>query len=194
LIIGGIWFGEFPSRRAFLAATMILAAAVFALSPTVVSPDQFPALLLSLGAPVGFGLAINVLVHKLVHINPLARISSVSIGAVLGLFPLMLLTDITAVIPARSGDWGLVLGIALLTALIPQLIYTVYAPAIGAARSAMAGSVELPTMFIVGWLAFAEPVSTMQLIACVLVVGAIVLTPARATRNISTNMAVPPRD
>jgi drug/metabolite transporter (DMT)-like permease len=90
------------------------------------------------------------------------------------------LTPAGAVFPASASEgWLLVVGIALGSALIPQLLYTVSAPVIGTARTAVAGSVELPTMFLVGWFAFAEPVGLAQWAACAVVIAAIVLTPGK---------------
>ena len=71
----------------------------------------------------------------------------------------------------------------------PQLIYTVSSPIIGALRTAVIGSVELPTMFLVSIFAFGETLTFSQLIACVLVIIAIVVTRSRVTRNVTTNIA-----
>ena len=86
--------------------------------------------------------------------------------------------------------WWLVAGIAFGSALVPQLLYTVAAPAIGTARTAIAGSFELPTMFLVGWFAFAEPVGPAQWIACAIIISAIALTPGKSIRSVAVNIAV----
>lgn len=193
LLVAWFWLNERPSRRALTAAFIIVAAAAISMSPKAVAPNQYPVLLLSLTAPIGFAFGINVLMHKLVYLNPLSRIASVSIGAVLGLTPLMLMSDAAVVLPTNTNHWVLIVGIALASALVPQLLYAVYAPKIGAAKTAMAGSVELPTMFVIGWLAFGDAVTPSQWIACALVLGAIFLTETRVTRNVATNLALPNR-
>ncbi|MEX3008042.1 DMT family transporter [Hoeflea sp. TYP-13] len=194
LLIGWAWFGENPSKRAFFAASLIILAALVAMSPAALSHEHLPALLLSLGAPIGLGFGINVLTHKLVRLSPLARLGSVSLGSVLGLSPLIALSDAATVLPSSSGGWWLIIGIALVSALVPQLIYSVYAPVIGAARASIAGSIELPTMLIVGWLVFSEQIGMSQWIACALVLAAILLTRARATRNVPLNITMPARN
>jgi drug/metabolite transporter (DMT)-like permease len=194
LLIAWLMFGDTPGRRAIAAALMIVAAAALATSPDAVTPDQVPALILSLAAPLGFGFGINVLVHKLTVIDPLARIATVSLGSVLGLLPLMAATPAAALFPASAPGWWLVAGIAFGSALIPQLLYTVAAPVIGTARTAIAGSFELPTMFLVGWFAFAEPVGVTQWIACAIVISAIALTPGRSIRSVAANIAVEGED
>lgn len=190
LLIAWLVFGDRPGRRAVLAALMIIAAAALASSPAAISAEHLPALVLSLAAPLGFGFGINVLVHKLVVLKPLARISCVSLGSVLGLLPLLAATPIEALRPVSAEGWWLVVGIALGSALVPQLLYTVCAPVIGTARTSIAGSVELPTMFLVGWFAFAEPVGLAQWAACAIVIAAIVLTPGKPIRSIAGNAAV----
>ena len=138
LLIAWLVFGDRPGRRAVAGAIMIIAAAVLASSPAAVSAEHLPALVLSLAAPLGFGFGINVLVHKLVVLKPLARISCVSLGSVLGLLPLLAATPIEALRPVNAEGWWLVVGIALGSALLPQLLYTVCAPVIGTARTAIA--------------------------------------------------------
>jgi len=190
LLIAWLVFGDPPGRRAILAALMIVAAAALATSPDAITPDQVPALILSLAGPLGFGFGINVLVHKLAVLKPVVRIACISLGSVLGLLPLMTTTPVAALLPVTVSGWWLVAGIAFGSALVPQLLYTVAAPVIGTARTAIAGSFELPTMFLVGWFAFAEPIETAQWAACAIVILAIALTPRKSIRSVAANIAV----
>ena len=185
LALSWLLFGDRPARRSMVAAGMIVVAAAIVMTPGAVDPALIPLLLLSLAAPAGFGLGISVLVHRMPAIPPLARIGIVSMGSVLGLLPLVQATPAAALLPADPHGWLLVLGIGLGTALVPQLIYTVCSPVIGTARTAVAGSIELPVMFAVGWLAFGEPLGGAQAVACLLVLAAIALTPARQARSIA---------
>lgn len=190
LVIGWLMFGDAPGRRAILASLMIVSAAALATTPGAITTAQLPALILSLAAPLGFGFGINVLVHKLIVLKPVARIASVSLGSVLGLVPLMMATPAAALFPVSAGGWWLVAGIAFGSALVPQLLYTVAAPVIGTARTAIAGSFELPTMFLVGWFAFAEPVGGAQWIACAIVISAIAMTPGKSIRSVAARVAL----
>ncbi|MBO6539642.1 MAG: EamA family transporter [Rhizobiaceae bacterium] len=185
LAIAWVFFREAPGRRALIAALIILAAAMLAMSPSAVSPEQVPALLLSLTAPLAFGAGINILTRLLIALKPLSRMASVTLGSVIGLAPLMVGSDIQAVAQLVISNAWLIAGLALATALIPQLIYTINAPIIGSARTAIAGSIELPTMFVVGWLAFAEPAGIVQLIAGAMVIASIAITPPRAARGVT---------
>ena len=191
VLVGWAWFRDRPSGRALCGTSIVLLAALIASSPAAVEPQHLPAMLISLTAPVSFGIGINILVHKLNPISPLKRVASFTVGASLSLLPLLIATDPQAVLPQTSTEWQLIAGLALGTALIPQLVYTTFAHRIGAARSAVAGSIELPTMFFIGWFALGETIGPAQWLACLLITLAIVLTPARATRNLSTQLVMP---
>jgi len=52
-------------------------------------------------------------------------------------------------------------------------------PKIGGAKAAALGSIELPTMFAVGWIGFGEPLGLRETLAGTLVLAAILLTPSR---------------
>jgi drug/metabolite transporter (DMT)-like permease len=193
LLLSWALFADRPSGRAMVAAGVILLAAMLSGGLTPVAPAQFWALLLSLAAPAGFGFGIAVLVHRMPAVPPFARMGSAAVGSVLGLSPLVLTTPLAQLIPPDAAGWWLIAGIALGTALVPQLVYVVCSPVVGTARTAVAGSLELPAMFVTGWLLLGEGVDPLQWLACALVVGAIALSPSRATRNVTTNIAKPPR-
>ena len=193
IVIAWALFGDRPTRRSIVAAGLIVVAAIIAGSPASVPPDQIPTLIVSLAAPFGFGFGICVLVHRLSRIAPLARIASVSLGSVIGLAPLILTSEVGEILPKGGSDWFLIVGIGLVTALIPQLIYTVCSPIIGATRTAVIGSIELPTMFAVGVLAFGEVITAAQAIACALVLGAIAMTQSRSTRTVTTVISKEPK-
>ncbi|WP_170447491.1 DMT family transporter [Ruegeria arenilitoris] len=192
LVIAWALFSDAPTRRALLASGLIVLAAITAGAPASVSPQHIPTLLAALAAPFGFGFGICVLVHRLSRIAPLARIASVSLGSVLGLLPLILSADVQQLLPEGQSDWILIVGIGLVTALVPQLLYTICSPLIGASQTAVVGSVELPTMFVVGFVAFGEAITAPQAIACALVLGAIAITRSRTTRTLTTVIANEP--
>lgn len=188
LLFAWLFFAEHPALRAMLAAAIIVGAALLVMSPGAAQTEHVPALLLSLLAPAGFGLGITVLVHRLTRIPPLARVAIVSAGSMVGLLPLILTTEAAALIPGDTDGWLMVIGIGLGTALIPQLVYSICSPLVGTARTAIAGAVELPVMFLVGWLAFGEALSVAQWIACAMVIGAILVTPAKRARSVAATL------
>lgn len=83
----------------------------------------------------------------------------------------------SAVIPPQLADWALILGISVVTALLPNFLFAKAAPVVGPAKTAMAGSMELPTMFVIGWLAYGEPLGAVQITAGILVLLAVFVAP-----------------
>ncbi|WP_417586551.1 DMT family transporter [Pararhodobacter oceanensis] len=188
LLFSWLLFREVPKPRSILAALVIVAAAALVTTPSAVDPEHIPALLMSLGAPAGFGIGIAVLVHRMVRVPPFVRIGTVSSGSVLGLLPLILTTETAALFPADGAGWLMVLGIGFVSALIPQLIYTISSPIVGTARTAMAGSIELPVMFAIGWFFYGEALQPVHALALALVVGAILITPTRRARSVAATL------
>ena len=192
VLLSAVWLRLRPSPRALGAAGLVIAAAFLAIAPGSVGPEALPALALSLAAPASFAFGIVVLVEKLSALPALSRISITALGAAAGLLPLVISAGPQAVFPAEAATWMLIGGIAVVTALVPQVLFVIFAPRIGSERASMAGSVELPTMFLVGALAFSEAISPAQWAGCALILAAIALTPARATRSLHSRLARPP--
>lgn len=182
LVAAWLLLAQRPSWQSVLAGGLILLAAAIALSPASVDASALPFLLLSLAAPLTFGAGIAILTGKLMTLSALERVFYTTLGASLGLLPLMLWETAggDVVFSIDGYTWLLLAGLALATAFIPQLLFVIAAPMVGAARTAAAGSVELPVMFVVGWMAFGEALDGWQLAAGLLVMAAIVLTPPLA--------------
>lgn len=195
LLIGWVVFRDRPGLRAILGGLMILGAAVLAAR----SADQLGALTLSaiflaLAAPLSFGLSINVLARKLASLSPLGRMSCFALGSSTGLLPLIATYPRASVLPSTADQWTLVIALGVVSALLPQLIYTTFVPKIGGAKAAALGSIELPTMFAVGFFAFGEAIGWREALAGVLVLTAIVLTPSRRRPPSVTAAATAPSD
>lgn len=196
LLVGWAFFSDRPHPRAALGGALILAAALLVAWPAIVAEEDaafgIGAVLLALAAPLGFGLGVNVLTHKLVALPPVSRIAAFSSGSVIGLMPLVFTLPVDSVLPSDLGEWGLVLGLSVVTALIPQLLYTTWVPRIGAAKAGAMGAIELPTMFAVGWAVMGDPFGPPELLAGALVMAAILLTPAKAPQVRPSGTSPPP--
>jgi drug/metabolite transporter (DMT)-like permease len=171
-------------KRAIASAALILMAAVVAYASGEFTVEAQWALMLALPAPITFGLAIAVLCTCTHGLSPIERMACAMLGAAVGLAPIALISDSSASVTLWSTEvWLLLGGMALVTALIPQYVYSVAAPGVGPARAAAAGAAELPTMMVVGWLAFGEVVGDMDLLAAVLVMVAVGIAPAIAAQS-----------
>ena len=184
LVLAKLWLGQPMTGRGVIAGLLVLAATAVALSPGAIPADALLPLLMSLPAPICFAVIIVVLSALVPALSVPERLACGMLGAVMGLLPVTLAGDLGRVLPSSSDGWLAILAMAGLTATLPQLLYTFAAPLVGAGRAAMTGSVELPTMFVIGWLAFGETLGSAQLVAGALVLLAIALAPSLAGRSI----------
>lgn len=190
LLTSWILIRNVPNKQSLIAGFLILIASIIAFTPKGLSEAAQQALLIAFIAPMAFGMSISVLTDKLHNLSPLQRLAGFTTGASLGLLPLMFNLEIDQVIPQDPILWKYIIGLALLTALIPQYLYSTLAPLIGPARSAMAGSIELPTMFIIGFMVFGESIGFVQILSGLLVMTAIVITPAISSKRRVTSFEV----
>ncbi len=183
LLASWVLIRNIPNLQSLAGGLLILIAAIIAFTPEGMSDAEHQALLVAFLAPIAFGLSISVLTDKLHNLSPLQRLTGFTTGASLGLLPLILNLEYAQVVPDDPALWKYIIGLALLTALVPQYLYSTLAPMVGPARSAMAGSVELPTMFIIGFMVFGESIGLVQVLSGLLVMTAIVITPAISSKR-----------
>ena len=170
--------GQRPTGRAVTAGAMILAAAALLLDHGALGADAVWALLWSVPAPMTFGLIVVVLCAMTPSLAPLEKMAAGMTGATLGLTPIAFGMEARSALPQSAEGWALIAALGLTTAFLPQLLYTVAATRVGAARASAAGSFELPTMLAIGWLVFGETLGPRGLFASALVLAAIALSPA----------------
>ncbi len=166
-------FGVAPTGRQVLGATIVVVAAVVALG---VGGGNLP--LITFAAPASCGFAIAVLTERMGPLDPFERIGMTALGATVVLTPLVVTLPLDQVVATRAIDWASIVGLGLCSALVPMIVYAVAAPVIGAARSTVAGALELPTVFVIGALFFGQPIRGAHLVAAALIVLAIALSPA----------------
>lgn len=167
--------GWTPSVRGSMAALLVVCAVVVVLQPVFLTTLSWEAILLGLAAPLSFGFAAVVTSGWLQVMSPLQRLGSVTLGACLGVLPVILLRHPPEVLIPATNQIALVIGLGAGAALIPSFIYVVAAPRIGAIKAAFAGSIELPVMAFFGWWVFQEIPSENEYAAGGLAVLAILM-------------------
>jgi drug/metabolite transporter (DMT)-like permease len=182
--------GVRPGLRAWAACAAVLAAAALMMGGESGPLDPL-SLLWALPAPCFFGLMIVAISAMVPRLTTMERLGCTVLGAVVGLLPAVAATDPAALLPADESVWLSLLGLGLMTATVPQLLYILTAPTVGPARASAAGAVELPTMIVVGWLGFSEAFGLREGAAAILVLSAIAVSPsvntatARGQRGVS---------
>jgi drug/metabolite transporter (DMT)-like permease len=164
--------------RSLAAAGLVLGAAALLLDPSILSPEVLIALVWAIPAPIAFGFLVVVLSGMASELNSLERTVCGLTGSIVGLLPLAIQEGQGSVLPATTQEWGLIIIMGLATALIPQVLFTIACQKVGPVRTAAAGSFELPTMFLVGWLVFGEAVGYREVFSAFLVLSAILIAPA----------------
>ena len=184
IVLAWALFGQQATRRSLFSGIVVLAASFVALGAEL-GGDDGEILLVAFAAPVSFGFAVAVLTERLSLLRPIERVAPIAFGSTIGLLPLMVNQTWDESIPGDLRTWALAIGIAMFTAIGPQWIYSAAAPNVGPARAAVAGATELPMMFVVGYLWFGEALTLEQGIAGIMVLGAILLVPARQSPGLT---------
>jgi len=179
-LLGRLCFGLRLSRADTLGCGAVFTASLLMLgTPRELSPEQYQALWMAFSAPLGFAILILIQSHCLPNLAALPRYATGIWGAFLVALVLnTLITPVPVGLPSSGIGWLALLGMAVLTSLLPQFLFTVGAPAAGPNRTALAGSVELILGLLTGWLLLAEAVEPMQLLGGILI-GAALLIGAR---------------
>ena len=164
-----------PGLKGIAVALAVVAAAYIAFRDAPFSSLNIPAVLMVVAAPASFGLAITVLAGWLGGLSPIRRLACVPFGATVGLAPFVLADAPLIDLVPTNEVLPLILGLGLGTALLPQFLYVISAPRIGPFRTAVAGSVELPCMVLLGLWLFDENPTPSEMLACALLVCASLL-------------------
>lgn len=178
IVLAWVLFRQPATPRALVSGMIVLLAAIVALGGEL-NGDEVDVLLVAFAAPVSFGFAIAVLTERLASLRPIERVAPIAAGSTIGLFPLVAVQPWDRAVPGDVQTWLLAIGIAALTAVGPQWMYSAAAPNVGPARAAVAGSVELPTMFLVGYAVFDEQLTVQQGVAGLMVLVAVLVVPSR---------------
>lgn len=180
VVLARLLVGQPVTGRAALGAALVLVGALLVNAPGTLAGAQWLALLASLPAPLGFALIVVLLATVGRGLTTLERWSAIAVGHVVGLLPAAMLAGPGALLPASPAGWAWIAGIALVTATLPQILYTFASRAVSPARAAAAGATELPTMLAIGGLVFGEAIGLREAAGAALVIAAIAVTPAVA--------------
>ena len=173
ILLDRLMFRERIRPRAIAASILIVAAAVVVVQPEGLTGGRAEILLLAFASPVGFAILIVALSRSLTPIPVLPRASIGLTGALVGLAPGFLLFDAGPLFPSAPEATAILIVFAATTTLIPQLMYTAGSAFAGAGLTAIAGAFELVVALLVGWIWLGDPVLTREVIAGLLIVGAL---------------------
>lgn len=165
------------------AAALVLCAVVLIVTPGSVPSGDYGVVLLAFVAPLGYGAFIAVSAENLRDRPLRVRLPAVYLGAFAGSTALMFIVGEGIEFPVSALGWAGVLGLGVVSSTAGLALLVIGAPMTGPARTAIAGTSELITALIVGWLAFAEPMHGSLLLGAALIIVAVVLVAPRPSRH-----------
>ncbi|WP_290698230.1 DMT family transporter [Amphritea sp.] len=173
VLIGWIFFSRVPSQNALISAALVAIAASL-----TVRPETLPAgALLSVGAcflaPLVVATQVQYLSNPKRYIHTTNRMAWITIGHIIVLLPLAIWIAPAQVLPVSLTGLLSVLGIALVAAAIPQVLFMLGAPRSCADKNALAGSLELVVALLTGAVLLGESIDRLEVTAMVLIVLAL---------------------
>ena len=183
VLVGWLFFRRRPSQNTLVAALLILLAASLAVQPETLSGEAGLALAGSFLAPLMIAFQIQYLAAPKQAMKPLSRIAWGSIGHLLVLIPLVVWLAPARLLPESGTAQLAALGIAIVAALIPQLLFIVGAAESPPGKTAVAGALELIVAMVCGALLMGDSLGRPEITAMLLILMALFI------RDVETPLA-----
>ncbi|WP_102867448.1 EamA family transporter [Pseudovibrio exalbescens] len=126
-------------------------------------------------APAAYALVLHKMNHGADYLAPLQVAACLFAGTLLITMPLFLLSDTPQAFPEGLSGWGALLGLMLLTGILPQFLMAYGAPIAGRAITASAGGLEFMTALVLGSVAVQSVPSPLEWVSAGFIVIALVL-------------------
>lgn len=182
LILARICFGVPMEMRMTVAIALVLGAAGLILTPGNLGGTSLVPVLITFGAPLCYGLYLSCLGSVPATADVGWRVLVVSIAAFLVTITWHLVAEAGMEWPASGEGWLSLAYVGLGTGVVATWLVIAGTSMAGSSRSAVAGSSELVTVLLVGWLLFGEVVRLESLAGAVLIIVAISVSLPRALR------------
>lgn len=176
ILLGRLFFGQRLTAASLAAAILIIAAAVFILSPERLANAD----LLTIGAafvpPLAYALFINVAARHLASLEIPVRLGGVFLGGLFTMIALAFAMEGGITVPATPLAWSVAAALGVFSTFGALGLLLVGAPIAGPERSAIAGASELVTSLAVGILAFGEILDWRTALGAVLILVALIVS------------------
>ncbi|MDD7909183.1 hypothetical protein PUV47_04585 [Pseudovibrio exalbescens] len=160
---------------AMSAALVLLGIGLVWSGTSATQPLSLQGLAYGFLGPASYALVLHKMNQGADYLAPLQVAACLFTGTMLVVLPLLLLSSATQVMPEGLNGWGALLGLMLLTGIIPQMLMAYGAPIAGRVMSASAGGLECVTALILGSLAAARWPSLLEWGAMAAIVAALLL-------------------
>ncbi len=183
LVLASLLFRAGMEWRTILAIALVLGAAGLIVTPGNLEATPLGALLITFGAPLGYGLYLACLGAADGHV--LWRTLVVSMAACVVTLVWHLVSDASLAWPVSTNGWISLGWVGLGTGILATCLVVAGTAMAGSGRSAVAGSAELVTVLLTGWLLFGETLHWQAVAGALAILAAIVVSLPRVSRRSS---------
>ncbi len=173
VLIGWVAFNRAPSQNALIAAALVAIAASLTVRPEALPANALLSVAACFLAPLAVATQVQYLSDPRRNIPTTNRMAWMTIGHIMVLLPIAIWNSPAQILPASAIGLMSVLGIALLAAAIPQLLFMVGAPRSCADKNALTGSLELVVALLTGAVLLGENLDRLEITAMILIVLAL---------------------
>ncbi|MEH6824624.1 MAG: DMT family transporter [Motiliproteus sp.] len=173
VLIGWIVFRRVPTQNALISAALVAIAASLTVRPEVLPADALLSVATCFLAPLTVATQVQYLSNPRRNIPTTNRMAWITIGHIMVLLPIAMWVAPTHVLPVSLTGFMSMLGIALLAATIPQVLFMVGAPRSCADKNALTGSLELVVALLTGAILLGENLDRLEMTAMALIVLAL---------------------
>jgi drug/metabolite transporter (DMT)-like permease len=184
LLVGWGLYGKKPTTNHMISAGLIIIAASLVFQPQQLDARQWLPTLSCFLAPLVFALTIHYWSQPRKPLAPLQRMRCGLLGHMLVLVPLAIISQPAVWLPQSNVGYVWVIALAGLATSLPQLLFTIGAPKVGAEKTSIAGALELVVALIGGTIVLGNGLDHSQIVAMILILMAMqirhphILTPA----------------
>ncbi|WP_320827617.1 DMT family transporter [Reinekea sp.] len=173
VLIGWTVFSRVPSQNSLISAALVAIAASLTVRPEALPAGALLSIAACFLAPLVVATQVQYLSNPRRNLPTTNRMGWITIGHIIVLLPIVLWIGPTQVIPVSLIGLLSVLGIALLAAAIPQVLFMVGAPRSCADKNALVGSLELVVALLTGAILLGQNLDRLEITAMVLIVLAL---------------------
>ena len=184
VLIGWVIYRRAPSQNALISAALVAIAASLTVSPQTISADLWFTLASCFLAPLVVASQVQYLSNPRKKIPTTNRMAWITIGHIIILLPLAIWLSPMQVLPVTALGYGALLGIALLAAAIPQVLFMLGAPRSNVDKNALIGSLELVVAMLTGAVLLGEELHQLEITAMALIMLALFIKQVKEQPNI----------
>lgn len=169
VLIGWAVFSRAPSQNSLISAALVAIAASLTVRPEVIPADALLSVAGCFLAPLAVAMQVQYLSNPRKNLPTTNRMAWITIGHIVVLLPIALWMAPTQVLPVSTIGFLSVLGVAVLAAALPQVLFMVGAPRSCADKNALVGALELVVALLTGAILLGQQLGRLEVTAMVLI-------------------------